>query len=930
MNNRLIYISLAGFMLIFLAGCQQEKKTEREYPQIRTLAVDQITPEGARFNAAIISGDVETITEHGFVWGQYDMLTLSTSDKISVEEAPESDQYSIHISSSLVAMKEYFVRSYIKAGQFIVYGDPVKFTSLGSMAPVITDFEPKAASWGDTITIYGKNFSSQPFWNTVHFGNLIARVISCTNETLKVQVPDVTNIYSEISEEVLGNRAVATKLFELITPGKITAIDKKNITWADTLTLTGIFPFSKYTLKILMDKIPAVILESSETKIKMVVPPNLKYYDSVTVDLSINSHLVQASEKSHMIQPYISSVGNGEFGWGDTIIIKGLFSPARTANKILFSNIQSTILDLTRNGIRCIVPDIGLNHTATLTIETGGLSVNYGPTLSLSGPVINKISPGKAAANTYLTISGKYFRDGQTTLMIGNQAVNAYVINSRSMSTELPVLEARGYVTVIVKVYNKQNSFSNILYYLNPAITGINPKMGTFGDIITVSGTDFDPDNLSIYFESGGNPIEALEKSTTMVKFAIPNDGIPYYSRIIINTGGATASSSDRFTVYPPRIDMVTPIEGVAGDVIRITGDYFNPVDRLNTVYIGGIQVVNNSSSRNYIEFNMPDLLGGDYPIQVQNGTGSATNYTEPFHCNIPWRNVPNFTDYGRLFSSSFAYDDKIWRIGGLGNSFSINSDISIYSLNSNSTSWAYSETSMANTFAFAIDTYGYFGLGVTDDQHNTVYSKSIKRIDLTNQVISNLPDFPGNVRKYSFSFSLLSEGYVGSGMNADGLLGDFWKFDPATSNWIRLTDLPFGQVAGATAIAMNDKAYVVSGNELWEYNPNLNSWTQKANFPGIARYHGTGFSSADKVYFGTGSDKLDAFGMNETYMNDLWQYNSSNDTWTRMMDIPYHGRTGVYCNSYNGKGYFGGGYYYSPGGFVYITYLLEYDPLYE
>jgi hypothetical protein len=932
MSNRLYFISLIGFVLIFLAGCQKEKKTDRDYPQIRTLAVDQITSEGARFNAAIISGDVETITEHGFVWGSYDLLTINNSEKITIEEAPSKDQFSCDISFALEEMKEYYVRSFVKTGQLIVYGDVVKFISLGSMAPVITDFEPKAATWGDTVTIYGENFSSQPFSNSVHFGNLMAQVISCTDEILKVKVPDVTSIYSEISEEVIGNRTVASKLFELITPGKITAIDKENITWGDTLTLTGIFPFSKYTLKILMDKLPAVILESNESKIKMVVPPNLNYYDSVTVDLSINNHLVQATEKSHMIQPFISSVGNGDFGWGDTIVIKGLFSPARTSNTILFSGIQSTILDLTRDKIRCIVPDAGLTHSANLNITTGGFDIQYVNVLALSGPVIEKISPGKAVSGSYLTITGKYFREGETTLIIGNQSVNAYITNSRLMSTVLPVLETRGYVTVTVKVYDKQQTYNNLLAYVNPAITDFNPKMGTFGDIITIIGTDFDPDNISISFESGGYLIDALEKSSTMVKFAVPNSGIPNYSRILINTGGAIVNTSDYFTVYSPRIDLVTPIEGVAGDLIRITGDYFNPDNNFNKVYIGDYGVINNSSSRNYIEFNLPDILRGDYPIQVQNGTGSFTKYKESFHCINPWKMINTDLGYGRIFSSAFISNDNLWLIGGQSNGYSLTSDIFIYSLNNSTFSSINTRIETTGTFAFEIDGQGYYGLGLFKDQQvgSVVYSKSVKKINLADYSITNLQEFPGSTRKYSFSFSIFSEGYVGSGMNGNGLLGDFWKYDPGTGNWIQLSDLPFGSVVGATAITMNNKAYIISGKNFWEYNPNLNSWMQKADFPGISRYHGTGFSIGDKLYFGSGSDKIDRFESTETYMRDFWQYNLSNNSWTRMGDLPLYGRTGAYGVSYNGKGYIGGGLLSTSGYYYYLHDLLEYDSNYE
>ncbi len=72
------------------------------YPQIRTMAVDQITiGKVPRFNAVNNQRRCarELFSEHGFVWGQYNILTVSNSDKASVEDAPGNwIEFSINIS----------------------------------------------------------------------------------------------------------------------------------------------------------------------------------------------------------------------------------------------------------------------------------------------------------------------------------------------------------------------------------------------------------------------------------------------------------------------------------------------------------------------------------------------------------------------------------------------------------------------------------------------------------------------------------------------------------------------------------------------------------------------------------------------------------------------------------------------------------------
>jgi hypothetical protein len=903
MNYRLIYISLAVFMVFYLAGCQKEKKTERDYPQVKTLAVDKITPEGARFNAAIISGDAETITEHGFVWGQYDMLTLSNSDKICVEDAPETDQFSINITSSLVAMKEYYVRSYIKSGVLTIYGDPMKFTSLGSMAPEITGFEPKTASWGDTITIYGKNFSSQPYWNTVHFGNLIAQVISCNNETLKVRVPDVTNIYSEISEEVLGNRGVAPELFELITPGKITAIDKKNVTWGDTLILTGIFPFSKYTLKILMDKIPATILESSESKIKMVVPPMLKYYDSVSVDLSINNHLVQAAEKNHMVQPFISTVGNSDFGWGDTIALTGLFNPLSVNNLIYFSGIQANIVESANKKIKCVVPDLN-SHVASLSCKISTYAINYSTDISLSGPVIKSISPAKVPSNNNILIRGKYFKEGITKVKI-----NGILCASSAYSEEIYAIVpsvSNGMATVEVDVYNKSATNSNLLEVINPKITDFTPKEGVVGNIITISGVGFDPGDLGVSI--GGITVPVIESSDTQIKIKVPA-GVPANSTITVYIYGTVVSSVQSFHLLPPKIFSIEPLSAKPGAVITVKGENFTPdlID-VNVEYLTAVII---SATPSEIQFIMPDQLKGEYSLSVNTYSYYITS-SEKISCLTPWESVrimPRTPNSGM----GVVLADEIFVFGGFN---SQNSYITYLIMGgSASEGLTCPNFSQVEGDAYNVSDIGYLGLGRLQAGG---YTNDFYRFDPSNRTWTAAASFPGTARSRSFYFSIGSKCFLGAGSNQETLFNDFWIFDASSNSWSSSGTYPGGNTQMAYAQVANGKGYVIDGNQLWEYTPEDNSWLKKADFPGAARNMGCGFTINNNIYFGTGYTET-------TVLNDFWKYDPSTDQWQKLTNYPYKGY-GSYGGSYNGTGYMGGGF---GGDYRYWeeTRLLKYVP---
>jgi hypothetical protein len=55
----------------------------------------------------------------------------------------------------------YFVRAFVITADYMVYGKPVSFTSLGSTPPVIMEFPPLEATLGDTILLKGKYFGTK-------------------------------------------------------------------------------------------------------------------------------------------------------------------------------------------------------------------------------------------------------------------------------------------------------------------------------------------------------------------------------------------------------------------------------------------------------------------------------------------------------------------------------------------------------------------------------------------------------------------------------------------------------------------------------------------------------------------------------------------------------------------------------------------------
>src|SRR5262245_25497890 len=92
------------------------------------------------------------------------------------------------------------------------------------------------------------------------------------------------------------------------------------------------------------------------------------------------------------------------------------------------------------------------------------------------------------------------------------------------------------------------------------------------------------------------------------------------------------------------------------------------------------------------------------------------------------------------------------------------------------------------------------------------ILSSIIIELNSYAQVWTRKADVSGSPRWYTISFSIGSNGYIGTGYDAGGFTNDFW-----------------------------------------EYNPSLNVWTQKANFGGVARWDAVSFNIGGNGYVGTG-----------------------------------------------------------------------------
>jgi N-acetylneuraminic acid mutarotase len=230
------------------------------------------------------------------------------------------------------------------------------------------------------------------------------------------------------------------------------------------------------------------------------------------------------------------------------------------------------------------------------------------------------------------------------------------------------------------------------------------------------------------------------------------------------------------------------------------------------------------------------------------------------------------------------------------------------------------------------------------------------------------LGSFKGDARGDATGFVIGNKAYICLGYNAKAkALTDLWSYDPS-NGWEQKADFPGTARYAAVSFSIGEKAYVglgfdgkVAYKDFWEYDSRTDEWTQIENFPGIERYYAVGASIGNKGYVGTGTDGgsplmdfysftpgdtpgsgtwVEMFGYigskrsgantfvignymyllggtaNDGNPTDMYRYDSSRDTWDKVLELrntdltsdddKYDNIPRAYASTFviNGKGY--------------------------
>ena len=899
-HGRAIMHLLAFYSGLFfiLASCEDEP-VQREYPRVRTLEVTNISENGATFVAEIYDDGNVAITEHGFVWA-LSLPDIEYDNRILFGTFSGTGEFVADILTTLKEGVTYKVCAFAKAGEYTVYGNEVKFQSLGSQGPVISGFTPKTAWCGDTIFIRGKNFSWMHGGNVVALNNVAAMICSgVTDTTLSAIVPfGASGGENLISVEIAGNRTTFTEEALVVDLPEIISFTPAAAYWRDTVSVKLKNLRSGFPLTVKVGDKNAIITSPFDgIELKFIIPETVIHTED-PLSVSCQSFTMIAGVNLQLLPPVIDQFTPSHGTWSDVITIYGHFNPQLQGTSITIGGKQASILSVSKDSIKFSIPSTYYETTGTITYNFYSFSCVSPVSFLLDHPEVTTFTPANGYQGQTMKIRGIYFNASSSEVKFNS--INASII---SRSDSLIVCKIPGGlsnpVTISVTAGPITADAIEKFQILIPSITSFAPAAASTGDTITVSGKDFSH-GTELYVQDLYQqlvPMTIVTVTDNTIQAIIPDCQFTssyIYGRIFEND----FSSSTILSILEPVILSLSPATATEGAVITITGANFSKVPSFNRIIFGYGQVTVINSTATELQFILPNLPNGANSFMFQTG---AHVVTSPYTITVTgsqWERLPSvWFDYSIPVRVCMPFEHETYVL----NSYYSSPNPNLFRFDPTTNTFEGVATYYLDYFDFSssviIDRNAYFFSGFNPPK--------LMRFNADDKTITVDSDFPGSLTSNILLLNGDSVLYAGGGRQLGGnttYLRDFYKYNYSTGIWTRLNNLP-GYSTNSNEFTINGKCYIqTSDNALYEYNPVNDSWIRKADPPDPFFLGRLSVVCSGKAYVGYGASDY----------NQISYYDPLIDKWTPLVNPIPRGREHPFAFAWNEEIYLGGGYDYS------------------
>jgi YD repeat-containing protein len=465
-------------------------------------------------------------------------------------------------------------------------------------APGISSLSPTSGVTGTRVTITGTSFGASQGSSTVTFNNNIAATPSSWSDTSIVVPVPAGATTGNLTVTTTGGPSSAT--FTVFQSPNISSLSTSVGAVGTSVTITGTnFGASQSASTVSFNGAPGSPTSWSATSIVVPVPTGATTGNLVLeVCGEVASCLVSNDVIFTVVAHYISGVSPTSGILGTAVTITGSGFGATQGNSfVTFNGLGAVPVSWSDTSIVAQVP-VG-NATGNV-VATVNAQASNGVSFTGVGPSIASIFPTSGPVGASITITGSHFGatacngggPGCAFVTFNGLAATVSSWSDTSIVVQVPVGNTTGNVVVTISNSTTQanaNQVSNGVPFTGvpPSITSIFPTSGPVGASITITGSHFGTMsgcNGSNYYSCSvsfnGLGAVPVSWSDTSIVAQVPVGNTTGNVVVTISNGASQPYSSQAsngvpFTGQTPTIGSLSPISGLVGASVTITGSYF-------------------------------------------------------------------------------------------------------------------------------------------------------------------------------------------------------------------------------------------------------------------------------------------------------------------------------------------------------------------
>ncbi len=414
---------------------------------------------------------------------------------------------------------------------------------LGTKDPVvaITDISPSYGYVGDEFDVIGENFAGAVDFVKVRIGENMAKVLTCTDERITVQIPEDATT-GKISVEFFDEKLKTDLMLRVLGQPSVETVSREWGFIGDQITFTGTELGTKAEdIKMVFGdaKVNAPVTEWSETSFTVQVPIGAT---SGKISLMVYTKQVNTPVDEFIIRQHagLTELSPVAAYKGEEVTIKGKnFGTTTEGVKVLVGGVEAEVISCSEEEIKIRIPvgetleegkEVAVKVTTPYEEVDGELNFTVKTT-----PIIDTeagISPSEGFIGTIVTINGSNMPETAERLVVKFGEVSATIIDYQYKA------EA-GTATFIIKVPNGLSdgnvqmtlSIGELQFYEetfkvnpSPVMNSVTETVVLVGENVTIKGEHFGTDKAAVTAYLNETEVEIASIKDNEIAIKVPDN----------------------------------------------------------------------------------------------------------------------------------------------------------------------------------------------------------------------------------------------------------------------------------------------------------------------------------------------------------------------------------------------------------------------